>query len=197
MTAPSRPAAPAPPAITSAPPAITSAPPAMRHAPRWAHLAAHAITLLALPSGVWRLGLALGFPLGYTEEGYRTVCPPGFWGPAYLVLLAVLSEGAALLALGLVRPWGEVVPRWVPFAGGRTIPPLAALIPAWAGVAVLAVLWTPLAAWWSMPADDMTPAGHTAVGFLYLPLVAWAPLLAALAVAYRRRRWERPPSART
>ncbi|MGI5415624.1 hypothetical protein [Actinomadura luteofluorescens] len=167
-----------------------------RPAPRWAHLAAHAITLLALPSGVWRLGLALGLPLGYTEEGYRTVCPPGFWGPAYLVLLAVLSEGAALLALGLVRPWGEVVPRWIPFAGGRTVPPLAALIPAWAGVAVLAVLWTPLAAWWSMPADDMTPAGHTAVGFLYLPLVAWAPLLAALAVAYRRRRWGRPPSAR-
>ncbi|MEU4823848.1 hypothetical protein AB0H37_18435 [Actinomadura sp. NPDC023710] len=166
--------------------------PAVRPAPRWAHLAAHTITLLALPSGIWRLGLALGLHLGYTEEGYRTVCPPGFWGPGYLVLLAVLSEGAALSALGLVQRWGEVVPRWIPVIGGRTIAPSAVLIPAWAGVAVLAVLWTPLAAWWSMPGDDMTPAGHTVVGFLYLPLVAWAPLLAALAVAYRRRRRREP-----
>ncbi|WP_207938641.1 hypothetical protein [Actinomadura darangshiensis] len=155
--------------------------------PRWTRWAAHAITLLALPSGIWRLGLATGLHLGYTDAGYRTVCPPGFWGPAYLVLLAVVSEGAALLCLGLVQRWGEVVPRWIPVIGGRNVPPPAALIPAWLGVAVLAVLWTPLLAWWTMPADDMTPAGHTITGFLYLPLVAWAPLLAALAVSYRRR----------
>jgi hypothetical protein len=150
--------------------------------------AAHAITLLALPSGLWRLGLALGLHLGYTEEGYRAVCPPGFWGPGYLVLLAVVSEGAALLSLGLVQRWGEVVPRRVPLIGGRTVPAMAVLVPAWSGVAVLTVLWTPLLAWWAMPADDMTPAGHALVGLLYLPLVAWAPLLAVLTLAYQRRR---------
>lgn len=167
---------------------VPPAAPARPAAPRWAHRAAHTITLLSLPSGIWRLGLAMGFHLGYTEAGHQNVCPPGFWGPGYLVALTLLTECAALLSLGLVRRWGEVVPRRVPFIGGRNVPPMAALIPAWAGVAVLVVLWTPLLAWWAMPHDDMTTTGHTAVGFLYVPLVAWAPLLAALAVSYRRRR---------
>ncbi|WP_344894686.1 hypothetical protein [Actinomadura meridiana] len=166
---------------------LTSTAPPARHASRWEHRVAHAITLISLPSGLWRLGLAMGFPLGYTADGYQTICPPGFWGPAYLVLLAVVSESAAFLSLGLVRQWGEVVPRWIPIMGGRSVPPKAALVPAWLGVAVLTVLWTPLLAWWAMPADDMTPTGHTLVGFLYLPLVAWAPMLATLAVAYNRR----------
>ncbi|MFG2086222.1 MULTISPECIES: hypothetical protein [unclassified Spirillospora] len=160
----------------------------VRRAPRWAHRAAHAITLLALPSALWRLGLAMGFHLGYTDSGLQAVRPPGFSGPFYLIMLSVLTEGAALLALGLVQRWGEVIPRRVPFIGGRNIPPIAVLIPAWLGVAVLAFLWTPLLAWWAMPHDGMTPAGHTLVGFLYLPIAAWAPLLAALAVSYRRRR---------
>ncbi|MFD0905512.1 hypothetical protein [Actinomadura sediminis] len=162
--------------------APTSAP------PTWQHRAAHAVTLLALPSCLWRIGLALGFPLGYTDEGHRIICPPGLAGPVYLIGLSVATEIAALLTLGLVQRWGEVVPRWVPVIGGRTVPVPAVLIPAWIGVAALGALWTPFAFWWAMPHDDMTPAGHTLVGFLYLPLVAWAPILAVLAVSYRRRR---------
>ncbi|GAB7182973.1 hypothetical protein ATKI12_2804 [Kitasatospora sp. Ki12] len=55
------------------------------------------------------------------------------------------------------------------------------------GAAGLALLWTPFAGWWAMPGTDMTPAGHFLVGFLYLPTVAWAPLLAAVTVSYHRR----------
>ncbi|WP_294567962.1 hypothetical protein [uncultured Arthrobacter sp.] len=33
----------------------------------------------------------------------------------------------------------------------------------------------------------MTPTGADVVGLLYLPLVAWGPLLAAVTVSYARR----------
>lgn len=173
----------------AAAPAIAPAPaaPATVPAPRWARRAAHAAALVALPSSLWRIGLALGFPLGYTEQGLRDLVGPTLWGPVYLVVLSVLTEVAAVLTLGLVRPWGRRVPRRVPFAGGRDVPRRAVLVPAWLGVATLAVLWTPLLTWWAMPHDDMTDLGHTLVGLLYLPLVAWAPLLAAVTWSYQRR----------
>lgn len=155
---------------------------------RWAVWAAHAAAVTPLPSSLWRIGLACGFPLGYTQAGYRLICPPGIAGPTYLVVLSVLTEIAALLTLGLVHRWGEVLPDWVPWWGGAGIPRLAAVLPASLGVVVLAGLWTPFLGWWSMPADGMTAIGHAVVGFVYLPLVAWAPLLAVATVAYHRRR---------
>lgn len=53
---------------------------------------------------------------------------------------------------------------------------------------MLAVLWTPLVTWWSLPHSDLTARGSLVVGLLYLPLVAWGPLLAAVTVSYNRRR---------
>jgi hypothetical protein len=38
-----------------------------------------------LPSGPWRIGLALGFPLGYTDAGLHELVGPTRWGPVYLV----------------------------------------------------------------------------------------------------------------
>ena len=40
------------------------------------------------------------------------------------------GDGGALLTLGLVRPWGETFPRWIPILGGRRVPPRLAIIPA-------------------------------------------------------------------
>ncbi|WP_189049717.1 hypothetical protein [Micromonospora sonchi] len=99
--------------------------------------------------------MALGFPLGYTEQGLRYLVGPTAWGPLYLIALSVLTEAAAMLTLGLVQPWGEVVPRWVPLIGGRAIPPLAAIVPAWLGVAGLTMLWTPIVFWWAIPHPDL------------------------------------------
>ncbi|WP_243711308.1 hypothetical protein [Actinomadura sp. KC216] len=140
-----------------------------------------------MPSSLWRIGLALGFPLGYTDQGLRELVGPTVWGPVYLIALSVLTEVAALLTLGLVQRWGQVVPRWLPFVGGKSVPLHAVIVPAWLGVAVLSVAWTPLLLWWATPHEDMTDLGHTVVGLLYLPLVAWAPLLAALTLSYQRR----------
>jgi len=155
--------------------------------PRWAIRAAHMTALVTLPTGIWRLLLATGFPAGYTDAGHTAMGFTG-WGAVYVVGLSVGSEALALLTLGLVRPWGEVLPRWIPLLGGRRVRPLAAVVPAGLGAVALTVLWTPLLAWWAVPHPDMTALGDTVVGFLYLPLVAWGPLLGAVTLSYHRRR---------
>ncbi|MCF2434811.1 hypothetical protein LV779_08900 [Streptomyces thinghirensis] len=53
---------------------------------------------------------------------------------------------------------------------------------------MLTALWTPFAWWWATPHPDMTSLGATLLGFAYLPLVAWGPLLGAVTVSYYRRR---------
>lgn len=75
------------------------------------------------------------------------------WGTAYVFGLTLLLVSLALLTFGLVRPWGEVLPRWIPFVGGDRVPRLAAIIPAGAGATPLTLLWitafskTPLLVW--------------------------------------------------
>ncbi|MFH8382975.1 hypothetical protein ACH4E7_18805 [Kitasatospora sp. NPDC018058] len=154
--------------------------------PRWAVRAARIAAVTALPAGLWRLGLVLGWHGGYTDAGYHAVGFTG-WGAVWPVALSLLTEALALLTLGLVRPWGTVPPRWIPLLGGRPVNPRAVVIAASLGAAGLIVLWTPFAAWWAVPHPNMTPLGHLTVGFLYLPAVAWGPLLAAVTVSYHRR----------
>ncbi|WP_367124139.1 hypothetical protein [Streptomyces phytohabitans] len=155
-------------------------------APRWAVRAAHAAALVTLPTGVWRLLLAAGFPAGYTATGYAAMDATGR-GAVYLVALSVVSEVLALLTLGLVRPWGEVVPSRVPGWGGRVVAPRVVTAVAGCGAVVLTLLWTPFVAWWALPHPDLTDTGAVVVGLLYLPLTAWGPLLGAVTVAYHRR----------
>ncbi|MFK0257370.1 hypothetical protein [Streptomyces sp. NPDC090445] len=167
-------------------PAPASTPAPAAGAPRWAVRAAQAVTLLTVPSGIWRLLLVAGLLAGYTEAGYAAAGIPG-WGRVYTAAVSVGSELLALLALGLVRPWGEVVPRRIPWLGGRRVPVRAVTVVAASAAALLTAVWTPFALWWMLPHPDMTPLGAALVGFLYLPLIAWGPLLGALTLAYHRR----------
>ncbi|MEU9133152.1 hypothetical protein AB0D08_34510 [Kitasatospora sp. NPDC048540] len=177
---------------------MTTTPPrsAVSPAPRWAVRAAHGAALTALPAGIWRLLLVAGYPGGYTEAGYRALGVTG-WGAAYVAGLSVVTEALALLTLGLVRPWGEVLPRWVPFLAGRRVHPQAAVVPAGLGAVVLTVLWTPFVLWWAVPHPGMTALGSTIAGLLYLPLVAWGPLLGAVTWSYYRRHRAARPIDRT
>ncbi|WP_375000439.1 hypothetical protein [Aeromicrobium sp. CTD01-1L150] len=151
--------------------------------PAWARRAAHTVPLLTLPSGLWRIALVLGLPLTNADPG-------PFWERVYIVMLSLVAEGAALLTLGLVQRWGEVAPRWIPWIGGRRVPPMAAFVPAMGGAAVLTALWTGI--FWRVPGGDFYRYfdGFQAVVVTacYLPLLAWGPLLAVVAVSYLRRR---------
>jgi hypothetical protein len=106
-------------------------------------------------------------------------------------MLSVVSECLALLTLGLVRPWGEVVPRWIPLLGGRRVRPAAAVVPALLGAAGLLGLCA-----WSLYAQyaglgeglDGSPFQDVLLVVCYAPLLAWPPLLAAVTIAYHRRR---------
>jgi hypothetical protein len=72
---------------------------------------------------LWGLGVPLGVAAssGLTELGGSAV----FWG-----LLVAGPAAGALLTLGLISRWGQVVPAWVPFAGRRRVPRGLAVVPA-------------------------------------------------------------------
>ncbi|AUH44703.1 hypothetical protein CXR04_04355 [Streptomyces sp. CMB-StM0423] len=57
------------------------------------------------------------------------------WGLDATVLLAVLG---VFLLWGLLRPWGQVFPRWLPLLHGRRVPRWLPLAPALVGAATLA-----------------------------------------------------------
>jgi hypothetical protein len=151
--------------------------------PPWAERAAHLVPLCVLPSGLWRIALVAGLA-GY-QGHLRT------WEGPYILSLTVVTEALALLTFGLVRPWGEVVPAWIPFLGGRRVPTAAAVVTASLGAFAVTALWTYAAV--HSPNLGNGPAGLSgmslwAIYACYAPLLAWGPLLGAVTVAYLRRR---------
>src|SRR5688572_13225119 len=112
-----------------------------RPVPRWAYLLAHAIPLMTLPSGLWRFGLVGGSSMGILVDGQPAYLM-GAGEKVYVVFVSVFSEAVALIAFGLVKPWGEVAPRWIPFIGGRRVNPYAAIVPATLGGLGLIAVWT-------------------------------------------------------
>ncbi|MEV6978879.1 hypothetical protein [Kitasatospora sp. NPDC093806] len=168
-------------------------PAAVDPAPRWAELAAKAAVWSTVPSGLWRVAFACGATMGFSGEAlaflHRAV--PG-WGSVYMLALSTLAECLAFLTLGLVRPWGRVVPGWIPLIGGRTVRPLAAIVPAALGALVLTAGGIQGVLGWNDPGNMGNPdAPHGFAGLVmtlaYLPLVAWGPLLAAVTFDYARR----------
>ncbi|MER5728754.1 hypothetical protein ABT084_10480 [Streptomyces sp. NPDC002138] len=165
--------------------------PTERPVPLWAERVAHAIPLLMLPVCLWRLPFAFGYTMGWDIDA--PPMPPLWIGIPYVFGLSCLSELAAFLCFGLVRGWGEVLPGWVPFLGGRRLRPFDVLVPASLvalGANCLLVDWVvtffgiagahaPRAAngWWRLLAETVSGL-----------FVLWGPLLTALIWAYRARR---------
>ena len=156
--------------------------------PRWATVAAHLVPLVTLPSALWRLPLALGFSMGVLESSGVAVHVTG-WESVYVLALSVVSEGAALLTLGLVRPWGEHVPDWIPAdrrpphpadGGDRARRDRRAGAHADLGLRVPRLL--------DMPGTRVHDPGWRCCSSRPTAAAAWAPLLAAVTYAYWRRR---------
>ena len=146
--------------------------------PRWAVRAAHAVSLVVLPSALWRLGLVLGFSMGGTENGEPVHVAGG--EAVWVVTLSVITEGLALLTLGLVKPWGLRFPRTL-VLGLATF-----------GVISLALIWGYAFRDFPNVAEGSSELGFTDTGHVvllacYTPLLLWAPLLAAVTWDYSRR----------
>jgi hypothetical protein len=157
--------------------------------PRWARRAAAVVFLSTVPSAIWRTSMALGVPVGadgpYVREHYGSLG----WCTAYVVGLSVLLMGLAALTFGLVRPWGEIAPRWMPVIGGRPVRRLAAVIPAGAGAVALTLLWCAVFSGIDEIFDvyGLDGAERVVVLLCYAPMLLWGPLLGAVTVSYAKR----------
>ena len=118
---------------------------------------------------------------------------------AYVLRLETIQVLAGTLCLGLIRPWGERVPRWVPRLGRREIPRILPLVVGGIGNALLyyinatlairfGAIWLGLAQGWT-PAEGMNRWQVAVLVAAYAPmLLLWAPALTVGLVGYGRRR---------
>jgi hypothetical protein len=177
-------------------------PRAQQPVPRWAERLAHLIPLMVLPSGLWRLAVALGFSMGEVN-GHGGVQVVRGWPSLYIVFITLVAEAVSLTAFGLVRPLGEEVPRWLPYFGGRAVRPKSVIRAATAGSTALMLIWT--LGFWDVWAGNWnysrsTPAGSpfwaAVFAICYAPLNLWGPALLMLTWAYRRRTGPHGPDER-
>jgi hypothetical protein len=161
--------------------------------------AAIAVPLCVLPSAAWRLSHV--FEVLVHGPG---PCDTGGNGQLlYLVGLSVVSMTAACLTIGLVRPWGEVVPTWLTLVGGRVVPARPVTVIATLGATLLTLIITYYFVVQAVASDftfEPVPAGCSSPGIdiliFYLPLIAWPPLLYLVTYHYHRRRTAAEHSSR-
>lgn len=107
--------------------------PPTRRSVRAAWVAALAATVGFMPLHlVW----AAGIPLFADTERFESWHADG--GGTYLWALNALAVLPAVLAFALIRPWGLVLPRWVPGIAGRRVPRLLLIVPGYSLAAALA-----------------------------------------------------------
>jgi hypothetical protein len=140
--------------------------------------------LATLPYDVTRIAWFLGWPLGLSDSMYASLQDP----PELLAVglgLGVLSTAGAALTHGLVAPWGETFPRWVPLLGGRDVPVMGAVAPS----ALVAVSLPPAAVMFANTkvngTFDLDNWGTWLPSMFWL---AWAIGLGGAAWAYYLRR---------
>ncbi|WP_090769408.1 hypothetical protein [Nonomuraea maritima] len=148
----------------------------------------------------WMLGIPFlaheaSFDAWYHGRGHGTESyPDGILGiPAgamYLGLLTLLAVLGGILSLGLISDWGLIYPRWIPWLGGRRVPPWFPLTPTVLG-SVLMVGYSltlpvriPRAIAEASPDDPFTLTG----AFIGLPVfLAWVIALPVAGWSYYQR----------
>jgi hypothetical protein len=138
---------------------------------------------------------ALG-PVPYALARATWLTPwPQFGGPVEAMapeirLWGLLLGGAAALGaaltVGLIRPWGEVFPRWMPGLAGRAVPVRVAAVPGGIVAALVTLAAVPMLV--AMLVGDLT-TGDKVMSVVLLPFYIWGPALALAVwgyVAHRR-----------
>jgi hypothetical protein len=132
-------------------------------------------------------------------------CVPGFdmFGFGEPILwaglgLAVSAAAGAWLTSGLIRPWGETFPRWIPVLRGRRVPIRLAVVPGL--VVAVMVATTSKGLLLTFATGDPVLAAVTDWPLVVLPMLLWPLWAFALAMAaagygIRRRLTEAEPTA--
>ncbi|MFB4290414.1 hypothetical protein ACBI99_22410 [Nonomuraea sp. ATR24] len=142
---------------------------------RWAVTVAVAVPVVY---AITRVGWLLGIPVGISDDFLASIASITPIGAG----LATLGLLGAVLTLGLVRPWGEIWPRWVPFLRGRPVP---ARLPAYAAL-IVAVPITSAGLMYvrkKLTGEQAGPPGAVDELGAWLPEMLWPLWGAALAVA--------------
>lgn len=135
-----------------------------------------AITVLAsigpLPYALVRLSWLTPWPL---------IAPDGvdastlFWGFA----LSVGAWAGFVLTLGLIRPWGETFPRWMPAVAGRPVPVAFAAVPGGVVAAGVCAAAVPMIQQFSQ-----ISVNEALVFAVVMPFWFWGPMLSLAVWAY-------------
>jgi hypothetical protein len=160
---------------------------------RWGTWAVVVAVIVPVVYALTRWAWALGVPLGLTDKFFREGQATGLWriGAA----LGTLALIGAVLTTGLIKPWGEVFPRWVPRFSGRPVPHALVVVPvAFVSVIVtsagLMFLRRAIAGTFKLGDNPVTFTENSAALWpeLIWPLWGLALCAAALAYHYRTRR---------
>lgn len=147
---------------------------------RWAVAIAVSVpTLYAITRWAWALGIPLGVDQAFLNNGQSD----GFlWAGAGLATVALAGAG---LTLGLIQPWGERFPRWLPYLAGKRVPPALAIIPA----SLIAILVTEAGLMYNrLWLSGFFPPDNPAIYAPELLWPLWGASLAAATRAYALRR---------
>lgn len=148
---------------------------------------AHDLVRVTAKTRFWTR-LAVEAPLVYAATRVLMFfCVPGFdmaeFGDPILwagLGLAVSASLGAWLTCGLVRPWGEVFPRWLPGLRGRRVPVRLAVVP---GLLVAVMIATAAKDMFQSLGDDGAWAAITDWPLVTLPAFLWPLWAFALAMA--------------
>jgi hypothetical protein len=147
----------------------------MDRATAWVVRHRRAITIVAatgpLPYALFRLTWLTPWP----QLGSDIDMSTRIWG-------LVLSSGAWLgfsLTLGLIRPWGEVFPRWMPGLAGRRVPIAAAAVPG--GLIAVTLIFSAVP---MLLLGRGNSIGDQILGAIAFPCWYWGPALALAVWGY-------------
>jgi hypothetical protein len=156
-------------------------------AARWGRWAVAVAVAVPFGYALTRWAWALDIPLGVSRAGLHREAAdsPGIWLAG--ALLATMAAGGALLTVGLVRPWGETYPRWIPYLRGKRVAPRTAIIPATAVALLITSAGLMFLPWFAMGRIELTAnTWGLFVPEFFWPV--WGIALGVATLAYHLRR---------
>lgn len=152
-------------------------------AARWGRRATCIAMLAPAYYEITRMAWLLGIPLGITHELFQSLRDSGaVWAGAGLALVSLIGT---TLTRGLIAPWGETFPRWIPLWAGKRVPPALAIIPA-AFVSVMITV-TGIQVVRELTLNSIYPNWGATTPLLIWPIWGIALGIATVAYYYRRR----------